>query len=244
MKTFFQLLIITAVILGLALVGLIYFSLPDVEYLAKSNPKTTAFIEMRKQQATEAGKRLRIRQNWVRFANIPELMKKTVRITEDASFYKHEGVDFEELKISLSRNFNEGKMARGGSTITQQLAKNLYLSADKTFIRKIKEYFIARRLEKHLSKNRIFHLYLNVIEFGRGVFGVEAAARYYFKCHVWELTQEQMIRLTAVIPRPLTIKPTQNKRWLLWKSNWILGKLKQYKYITSEEYETLLPAFK
>jgi len=113
----------------LLLAGLIYFSLPDVQDLKKHNPKTTSFIEMRKQQAQKAGKKLRIRQRWVRFSSIPKHFKQAVRITEDASFYRHEGVDFDELKESIKKDFKSGKLKRGGSTITQQLAKNLYLSS-------------------------------------------------------------------------------------------------------------------
>ena len=227
----------------LLLAGLIYFSLPDVQDLKKHNPKTTSFIEMRKQQAQKAGKKLRIRQRWVRFSSIPKHFKQAVRITEDASFYRHEGVDFDELKESIKKDFKSGKLKRGGSTITQQLAKNLYLSSEKSFIRKIKEYLIARRLEEALSKNRIFHIYLNVIEFGRGIFGVQAASRYYFGCNVADLSLEQMIRLAAIIPRPLRTNPKKNSRWLLWKSKWILKKLKKYKYISEQEYQQVLPAF-
>jgi len=225
------------------LVSLIYFSLPDVKYLKKQNPKSTAFIEMRKEQAAKNKKKLRIRQRWVRFSKIPKHFKQAVRITEDASFYRHDGVDFDELKEAIKKDLSEGKLSRGGSTITQQLAKNLYLSSEKSFIRKIKEYFIARRLEDGLSKSRIFHLYLNLIEFGRGIFGVQAAARYYFDCNVENLSLEQIIRLTAIIPRPLITNPKKSSRWLKWKSKWILNKLKKYKYISIQEYQEVLPAF-
>ena len=99
--------------------------------------------------------------------------------------------------------------------VSQQLAKNLYLSTDKSLWRKFKEYFITRELESTLSKNRIFHLYLNIIEFGRGIFGVEAASNYYFRKSVSDLSDEEIIRLTAVIPRPLSIRPDQNSKWIL-----------------------------
>ena len=222
---------------------LFYLSLPNVDYLKKKNPKTTALMELRKAQAKDKGKRYRIRQRWVRFSRIPRLFKQAVRITEDASFYQHEGVDYDELKESIRKDWEQGKLARGGSTITQQLAKNLFLTTEKSFLRKIKEYFIARRLEEALSKNRIFHLYLNIIEFGRGVFGVQAAARYYFKKDVANLSLKEIIRLTAVIPKPLKVNPKGNSRWLKWKSRWILNKLRKYKYITEEQYRETLPAF-
>jgi len=221
-----------------------YYSLPEVGYLKRHNPKTTALIELRKAQAKERGRRLRARQRWVSFRKIPKLLKQSIRISEDASFYRHSGIDYQELKESLKKDIQQGKLVRGGSTITQQLAKNLFLTTNKSFLRKIKEYFIARRLERHLSKNRIFHLYLNIIEFGRGIFGVQAAARHYFGRDVSRLTLEQMIRLTAVIPKPLKVSPQSNSRWLKWKCRWILHKLLKYKYITKEQYLAVWPAFK
>ncbi len=216
---------------------LIYGSLPDVDTLITKNPKTTAFIELRKKQAKQNHKKLRIRQHWVPFKTIPKILRQAVRITEDASFYRHEGVDYEELKETIRRDLKDRRLSRGGSTITQQLAKNLYLSEDKTFVRKIKEYLIARRLENKLTKNRIFHLYLNVIEFGPGIFGVQAAAGYYFRKYVTELSLDEIVRLAAVIPRPLQVNPRQNRGWLKWKANWILKKLNQYHYISDEEFQ-------
>ncbi|MEJ2545092.1 MAG: transglycosylase domain-containing protein [Calditrichaceae bacterium] len=144
---------------------------------------------------------------------------------------------------TIKRNFEEGKLARGGSTITQQLAKNLYLSTEKSFLRKLKEYFIAQRLEKELSKYRIYHLYLNIIEFGPGIFGVEAASRYYFKKSVKNLNLEEMVRLTAIIPRPLITNPKGHSGWLKWKCKWILRKLALYNYIDQATYDANLMAF-
>ena len=220
-----------------------FISLPDVSYLEKENPPITALMQQRIDEAAEKGKKLKIKQSWISFKNIPELLKKAVRISEDASFYFHEGVDFEELKEAFKKNWEKGEIARGGSTITQQLAKNLYLSTDKSYWRKIKEYFIAKRLEEQLPKNRIFHLYLNLIEFGPGVFGVQAASRRYFGQNVATLDLEKIIRLVSVIPRPLNTRPTSNSGWLKWRGRWILGKLKQYSYIESDLYEETIPAF-
>lgn len=223
----------------------IYFfaSLPDVSYLKNENPKITALMQLRIDQAKAENKKFKIRQKWIRYRAIPDLLKKSIRISEDASFYKHEGVDFEELKESIIKNLEEGKLARGGSTITQQLAKNLYLSTEKSFLRKLKEYFIAQRLEKDLSKYRIYHLYLNIIEFGPGVFGVEAASKYYFRKSVGNLTLEEMVRLTAIIPRPLITNPKGNSKWLKWKCRWIIRKLALYNYIDQTTCDTNLLAF-
>ncbi len=222
----------------------IVLTLPDVRGLARHNPKSWAMLEMRKARTLAAGKKWRKRQYWVRFADIPALLKKAVRITEDASFYQHRGIDTEEIINSFKKNWQSGRPVRGGSTITQQLAKNLYLSTEKSYWRKIKEYFIARELEKHLSKKRIFHIYLNIIELGPGIFGVEAAARYYFGRSVSSLSLEQIIRVTAVIPKPLKVRPDSKNRWLLWKCRWIVTKLRQYGYISSEQYKTTLSVFK
>jgi len=215
----------------------IYLSLPNVTYLKDTNPKITAFMQLRKEQAKAQDKKYNIRQNWVSFQTIPDLLKKAVRISEDASFYEHEGIDYEELKESIKKNFEEATLVRGGSTITQQLAKNLFLSPEKSYLRKLKEYFIAKRLEDELSKDRIFNLYLNVIELGPGIFGVEAASKHYFNKSVQNLNLEEIVRLTAIIPRPLTVSPKKDGQWLKWKVEWIFHKMKLYKYIDEELIE-------
>lgn len=242
-KKIIKLIFVVGLCLTLGYVIYFFSVLPNVSYLKNENPKATALMQLRLEQAKAENKRLKIRQIWVRYGSIPGLLKSTIRISEDASFYNHDGVDFEELKESIKKNFEEGKLARGGSTITQQLAKNLYLSTEKSFLRKIKEYFIARRLEKELSKNRIYHLYLNVIEFGSGVFGVEAASRYYFGKSAKNLTLEEMVRLTAIIPRPLITNPKGHSKWLNWKCKWILRKLALYNYIDQATYDNTVTAF-
>ena len=217
-----------------------YLSLPDVSWLKEKNPRTTAMMQHRIDESAKKGKKLKIQQRWVSYKKIPKKLRQAVRVSEDAAFYRHEGIDFDELKESFRKNWEKGEIVRGGSTITQQLAKNLFLSTDRSYFRKIKEYFIARRLEAALSKSRIFHLYLNIIEFGPGIFGVQAASRYYFGKNVGQLTLGEMVRLAAIIPRPLKITPNSSSRWLKWKSKWILRKLKLYHYITNEEYEAAL----
>ena len=221
----------------------IYLSLPDVRELEINNPETTALIEYRIREAQKSYKNIDIRQDWVKFDAIPKLLRDTVRISEDAAFYQHSGIDFTELKEAIKKNWEKGKYVRGGSTITQQLAKNLYLSTHKSILRKIKEYFIARRLEAFLGKKRIFFLYLNVIELGPGIFGVQAASRHYFDKNVDELDLEEIVRLTAVIPKPLRIDPRGESRWLKWKAKWILNALKRYEYVSKEEHQTVIKRF-
>lgn len=220
-----------------------YLSLPDIEYLKNSNPKVTAMMELRLEQAENKNKKYRIKQEWVSFNQIPELLKKSVRITEDAGFYKHDGIDWDEVEESIKKNISEWEFSRGGSTITQQLAKNLYLSTKKSLFRKFHEFFITKRIEAAVSKNRIFHIYLNIIEFGPGIFGVQAASKYYFGKDVSDLSLTEIVRLTAVIPQPLSIKASSSNKWLKWKCRWILKKLKKYKYIDQFQYDRAITTF-
>lgn len=227
--------------------GLILYlslTLPNVAVLKSENPRTTALIEQRRREAQAQGRELKVRIAWVGFESIPALLKEAVRIAEDARFYEHEGIDYEELQEAIRRKIEQGGPARGASTITQQLAKNLYLSTERSLLRKLREYLIARQLERTLSKERILHIYLNVIEFGPGVFGVEAASRHYFGKGASQLDLEEIVRLTAVIPRPLMENPTGGSRWLKWRARWILGMLHRAGRIGAIEYRTLLVKFR
>jgi monofunctional biosynthetic peptidoglycan transglycosylase len=222
----------------------LYLSLPAVNYLKTQNPQSTALIQQRLREAHQAGQILSVRQIWVGFDGIPSLLKESVRVAEDARFYEHEGIDYDEIGEAVKKNFEQGQWARGASTITQQLAKNLFLSTEKSLWRKIKEYFLTLRLEKELSKNRIFHLYLNVIEFGPGIFGVETAARHYYGKGVGQLNLDEIVRLTAVIPKPLTESPNRQSRWLKWKAGWILSVLRKTGHISAEHYHQTARRFK
>jgi len=243
MKSAFK--IIGIVILSVLVTAGFYFylSLPDVSGLKIKNPRSTALMVQRYREAKKTDQKFRIRQQWIDFEAIPKLLRETVRITEDASFYQHKGVDFAELKEALKKNWKKGEYVRGASTITQQLAKNLYLSTEKSVIRKIKELLITISLERNLSKDRIFALYLNVIEWGPGVFGVEAASQNYFNKTVGQLNLEEMVRLVAVIPQPLKINPTENDDWLKWKARWILDALRRYAYIDQVQYQATYDRF-
>jgi monofunctional biosynthetic peptidoglycan transglycosylase len=241
-------LIAIFVLLGVGLTGgaivYIYLSLPTISHLKTQNPQTTALINQRLREAQSAGKILNVRQVWIGFDGIPALLKESVRVAEDARFYEHEGIDYEEVSEAMKKNLEQGRWARGGSTITQQLAKNLFLSTERSLVRKLKEYFLALRLERELSKNRIFHLYLNVIELGPGIFGVEAAARHYFGKSAGQLSLEDIVRLTAVIPKPLSENPTRQSRWLKWKARWILSILHKTGHINADQYHRVGAGFK
>lgn len=237
------LILAAALVLLAAFIAHILFTLPQVSDLKIHNPKQTALMRMRKEQAEKKGTELIINHIWLSFEHIPQLLKDTVRIAEDAAFYWHKGIDFDELKESIKKNIRERKFIRGGSTITQQLAKNLYLSTEKSVLRKIKEYLIARRMEKTLTKDRIFELYLNVIELGPGVFGIQAASLEYFGHSVNQVTLEEIVRLTAVIPRPLRSDPRENSTWLQWRCRWLLDKLRLYDYISEEIHQGTVEIF-
>jgi len=229
-----------AVVLA-ALCAYIGLTLPEVSGLKAKNPETTSLI--RRRQADAGRKSEPVRLRWIASSRIPPLMKRCVLVSEDASFYDHKGVDFEELKNSLRQDLKEKRFARGGSTITQQLAKNLYLSTNKSVIRKVREFLIARRLEKALSKDRILNLYLNVIEWGPGVYGLPAAARHWFGKDAADLTLEEMIRLAAIIPRPLRSDPRKNDSWMRFKGPWIARTLRTVGAIGDDDCAALLRAF-
>jgi monofunctional biosynthetic peptidoglycan transglycosylase len=236
-------LLLIAVLTPVATTAYILLTLPDVSDLKAKNPSSTAVMRSRQEVARRKGRTIVIQKEWVDFDGVPELLKEAVRITEDASFYWHKGIDFEEIKESIKRDIREKRFARGGSTITQQLAKNIFLSPSKNPLRKVREYFIAKRLEKALSKERIFTLYLNLIELGPGIFGVQAASRHYFDRGVSELSVEEIVRLTAIIPRPVTTDPRGSEGWLNWRCRMILDKLKLFKKIGEDEYQSLVGKF-
>lgn len=192
---------------GFACASYIYLTLPDVRVLRTQNPATTAFIELRAREATDKGEPVRRIQRWARYARISPNLKRAVLVAEDSAFWKHEGVDFQQLKESMEVNIERMEFARGASTITQQLAKNLYLSPSKNPVRKIREMLIARRLEAELSKQRILELYLNVIEWGNGIYGADAAARAYFGKPAADLSASESALLAAAIISPRSFDP-------------------------------------
>jgi monofunctional biosynthetic peptidoglycan transglycosylase len=184
-----------------------YLTLPDVRPLKVANPPTTAFIELRARESRARGEEPRRVQRWVPYGRISQNLKRAVLVAEDSRFWTHEGVDFDELKESMETNWERLEFARGGSTITQQLAKNLYLSPSKNPIRKLRELLIARSLEAELSKQRILELYLNEIEWGVGIYGAEAAARTYFRKSCADLSAQEAALLAAAIPNPRLLNP-------------------------------------
>lgn len=187
-------------------VGVEYARLPDVRPLVRENPRVTSLMRQRAEEAREAGKRPRQRQAWVSLAAVAPHAVAAVVLSEDARFYQHAGVDWIEVEDALGEAWQDKRLGRGASTLTQQLAKNLYLSTDRSVLRKAKELVLARRLEGALSKQRILALYVNVVEWGEGVYGIEAAAREHFGTSARGLSVAQGALLAGMLPAP--------RRWL------------------------------
>ena len=211
--------------IGFGTAAYIYLTLPDVRTLRTSNPHTTAFMDLRAREAQHRGEPVRHDQRWVPYARIASNLKRAVLVTEDSAFWKHEGIDYEQLRESMQVNWERGEFVRGASTITQQLAKNLYLSPSKNPLRKLRELFIARRLEAELSKQRILELYLNLIEWGDGIWGAEAAARRYFRKPASELTPQESALLAAAIANPHILDPGHPSARLRFRQQMVLRRM-------------------
>jgi monofunctional biosynthetic peptidoglycan transglycosylase len=195
--------VIAAALAALAL----WWSVPSTARLAAENPTSTAFIDLRRAQAAEAGRTLELKWEWRPIGKISRYLRAAVVYAEDSKFYRHGGVDWGALENALESNLDRGNLAIGGSTITQQLAKNLYLSPRRSLFRKARELLIAFSLEDHLSKQRILELYLNVVEWGDGVFGAEAAAKRWFGHSAQSLSPSEAARLAIALPNPLQRAP-------------------------------------
>ena len=211
--------------LGFAFLGYAYLTLPDVRPLKTSNPSTTAFMELRDEEARANGQTPRRLQQWAGYNRISPDLKRAVLVAEDSAFWRHEGVDFEQLQESIEIDWARGRFARGASTITQQLAKNLYLSPSKNPLRKLRELIIARRLEVELKKARILELYLNLIEWGNGIYGAEAAARAYFHTTAARLGPAESALLAAAIVNPRTLDPGRPTARLIRRQQLILRRI-------------------
>ncbi len=218
-------IVATLLAVGFACAAYIYLTLPDVRVLRRQNPSTTAFIELRTREAIDKGEPPRRVQRWVNYGRISPSLKRAVIVTEDAAFWEHGGVDFQQLKESMEVNLERMEFARGASTITQQLAKNLYLSPSKNPIRKARELLIARRLEAELSKQRILELYLNLIEWGNGIYGAEAAARTYFGKSAAELGPQESALLAGAISSPRAFDPARPSARLRRRQEMILRRM-------------------
>ncbi|SDE57223.1 monofunctional biosynthetic peptidoglycan transglycosylase [Myxococcus virescens] len=212
-----------------------YVRLPDVRSLQTQNPRTTALITQRAEEALAEGKKPRVRQAWVPLEAVAPHAVDAVLSSEDARFYKHEGVDWIEVENALEQSVRKARLGRGASTLTQQLAKNLYLSTDRSLLRKGKELLLARQLETHLSKQHILTLYVNVVEWGEGVYGIEAAAREHFGTSARALSVAQGAMLAGMLPAPRRWLPAQKPETLRIRAGAIIGRLQREGRITATQ---------
>ncbi len=206
-------------VVGIALgAQLLWCSVPNTAPLVKRNPTSTAFIDLRRAEAAAAGKPFALKWTWRPIGKISRYLRTAVVDAEDANFFRHEGVDWDAIEKAVDANLSRGSLAVGGSTITQQLAKNLYLSPSRSFVRKLREMLIAFSLEDHLTKERILELYLNVVEWGDGVFGAEAAAQRWFGHSAQALSPAEAVRLAIALPNPFERSPDHRSERLTEKA--------------------------
>ena len=218
-----KLVVIPAVLFAVG--AYVYLTTPDVRSLKSENPKTTAFMELRAREARAKGEEPRRNHRWVAYRRISPQLVRAVLVTEDSAFWKHDGLDYQQIKESMEVNLERGEFARGASTITQQLAKNLYLSPSKNPLRKLRELIIARRLEAELPKQRILEIYLNVIEWGNGIYGAEAAARTYFGKSASQLSSSESALLAAAIANPRLMNPGSPTARLLRRQQMVMRRM-------------------
>ena len=188
-----------------------YFIWPPMWNLDERNPSATAFMDYRAEQWEDAEKKVKVSWTWKSLGRISPNLRRAVIVAEDSTFWEHSGFDWEGMRVALNKNIDRGRISAGGSTITQQLAKNLYLSPEKSISRKLQEAILTLRLELNLSKERILELYLNVVEWGKGVYGAEAAARRYFGVSAANLSKWQAALLAAMLPDPLHRSPNSRQ---------------------------------
>jgi monofunctional biosynthetic peptidoglycan transglycosylase len=229
----FSLLLFGGIALYLGLV-------PDVSIFKKENPQKTSFMKYREKEWQLEGKKYRIQQRWVSLSRISPYLIKSVLISEDDKFWSHEGFDYEAIQKAMEKDIKAKKFKLGGSTISQQLAKNLYLSPSKNPVRKIREAIITWRMERRLSKKRILELYLNVVEWGdAGIFGIEAASRHYYGKSAAALNPEEAARLAAVLPNPRKFNPLGDSRYVVHRANLIYNIMVR-RGIVVPEYEEVV----
>ncbi len=216
-----------------------YFIFPNVSPLKKENIKKTSFMEYREKEWHRKGKKIRIRQAWVPLSRISPYLVKAVLISEDDKFWKHEGFDFEAIEKAVEKDIKAKKMKFGASTISQQLAKNLFLTPSKNPLRKLKEAILTWRIEKKLTKRRILELYLNVAEWGEGIFGIEAAARHYYGKPASALGPEEAAHLASVLPNPRKYNPLGSSGYVLNRSR-IIYNIMVRRGIVIPEYEEVM----
>ena len=215
-------------LLLLALIALTlvqFWFVVHIWYWTSHNPQTTAFMESRLERLTEKDPRATLHHQWVPYNRISVHLKRAIIAAEDGKFLDHDGFDWEAIQKAHEKNVKRGRIVSGGSTISQQLAKNLFLSGERTWWRKLQEAAITVMIETIMSKRRILDIYLNVIEWGNGVFGAEAAAQYHFGVTAAALGPEQSARLAAMVPSPRRYGPGYESAYLRRRADIILARM-------------------
>jgi monofunctional biosynthetic peptidoglycan transglycosylase len=226
---------------GLFLVWNLIF--PSLAKYRTQNPKTTAFMEYRQAQWKAEGKNKRITRLWVPLSQISSYLVNAVIISEDDKFWEHKGFDWQAMREAMQRNFRSKHLIFGASTISQQLVKNMFLSPSRNVFRKAREAILTWRLERALNKKRILELYLNVVEWGDGIFGAEAASAYYFQTRASNLTPDEAARLAAILPQPRRYTPlkVRSSTYLAERSREIMAVMEKRGLLKLEEREPMTP---
>jgi monofunctional biosynthetic peptidoglycan transglycosylase len=209
----------------IALTAVQFWFLVHVWYWAGNNPESTAFMRARLEILQDKNPKAQLRQQWVPYTRISGHLKRAIVAAEDAKFVSHNGFDWDGIQKAYEKNLREGEIVAGGSTITQQLAKNLFFSGERTWWRKAQEAVVAVMIETVMSKRRILEIYLNVIEWGEGVFGAEAAARHHYGTTAAGLSPEQAARLASIVPSPRRYGPGSNTAYLQRRTQTILARM-------------------
>ncbi|MDB5795940.1 MAG: mtgA [Noviherbaspirillum sp.] len=215
-------LVVTSVVIVLAVQA--YF-FAQIWWWVDHNPQSTSFMRQQLSILREKNADARLKHKWVPYDRISNNLKRAIIAAEDSNFSGHEGVDWEAMQKAYEKNTKKGKVIAGGSTITQQLAKNLFLSGERSYLRKGQEVVITYMLEYWMNKERIFEIYLNVVEWGNGVFGAEAAAQHYYGISAANLSPAQAARLAVMLPKPRFYDKNRGSSYLARRTNLILRRM-------------------
>jgi monofunctional biosynthetic peptidoglycan transglycosylase len=215
-------LVVAPLVLVLALQ--LYFFV-QIWWWVEHNPTSTSFMRQQLAVLREKNPNARLQFQWVDYERISGNLKRAIIASEDANFSGHEGIDWDALQKAYEKNSKKGRVVAGGSTITQQLAKNLFLSGERSYLRKGQEVVIAYMIEYWMDKERIFEIYLNVVEWGTGVFGAEAAARHYYGVSAASLSASQAARLAVMLPNPRFYDQHRQSAYLVRRASLILRRM-------------------
>lgn len=225
MKMLRKLLLWLIVLPMLVVLAIQLYFFVQIWWWVDHNPGSTSFMRQQLSVLQQKNPNAKLQYKWVPYNRISNNLKRAIIASEDSNFSEHEGVDWDALQKAYEKNAKKGKVVAGGSTITQQLAKNLFLSGDRSYLRKAQEFIIAYMLEFWMDKERIFEIYLNVVEFGTGVFGAEAAAQHYYGVSAANLGASQAARLAVMLPKPRFYDKHQGSEYLARRTGLILRRM-------------------